>query len=61
MAKIKNVLVEIQDRLVSGQNPADIAKVLGVPLHWVTEAEMDMDIVPYPLIDYSGDYSGDGQ
>lgn len=54
MAKIKDVLIEIQDRLVSGEAPAKIAEAIGVPLHWVTEAEMDMDVVPYPLIQFEG-------
>ena len=48
MGKIQNVLLEIEDRLANGQKPSEIAKTLGVPLHWVTETEMDMEWTGYP-------------
>jgi hypothetical protein len=54
MAKIQNILIEIQDRLVSGEAPNKIAEQMGVPLHWITETEMDMDVPPYPVIQYEG-------
>lgn len=43
MAKIKQILLEVEDRLASGEKPEHIAEKLHIPLHWVTEAEMDMD------------------
>lgn len=49
MAKMKQVLMEIEERLARGQKPAEIANVLGVPLHWVTETEMDMEWTGYPV------------
>lgn len=43
MSKIKQIVVEIQERLESGIEPKKIAEDLCVPLSWVTEAEMDME------------------
>lgn len=43
MSKIKQVVTEIHERLELGETPAKIATDLGVPISWVTEAEMDME------------------
>jgi DNA-directed RNA polymerase specialized sigma subunit len=49
MAKIEKVLKEIEKRLSRGQSPTEVAKALGIPLHWVTETEMDMEWTGYPV------------
>ncbi len=49
MGKIKNIFIEIDQMLADGLDPKEIAKMLGVPLQWVTEQEMDMDWTDYPV------------
>lgn len=49
MAQLKHVLKEIEKRLSRGDRPEKIAKELGVPVHWVTETEMDMEWTGFPI------------
>lgn len=55
MARIKDILIEIERRLASGQTPQEVAKTLNIPLHWVTEAEMDMEWTGFPAGELDGD------
>lgn len=48
MAKLKQILKEIEKRLSQGDSPSKISKELGIPLHWVTETEMDMEWSGFP-------------
>jgi hypothetical protein len=43
MGKIKDILIDIQERLEAGENPVQIARALAVPLDWVLGAETEMD------------------
>lgn len=56
MAKIKNVVADIEKRLAAGQTPEHIAKTLNIPLNWVTEVEMDMDYSEYTRVCEDPDY-----
>lgn len=42
MSKIGEVLIDIEERIVRGENVQDIAKELNVPLHWVQHTENEM-------------------
>lgn len=35
MSKMGDMMIDIEERLVDGQDPATVAKKLGVPLDWV--------------------------
>ena len=42
MSRMSELSIEIQERLAEGQTPADVARALDIPTHWVTEiAEED--------------------
>lgn len=56
MSKMKDIVIEIEERLVSGEKPEHIAKLLNVPLNWITEVEMDMDYSEYSRIYEDPDY-----
>lgn len=56
MSKMKQIVIEIEERLVSGQSPEQIAKLLNVPLNWITEVEMDMDYSEYTRVCEDPDY-----
>lgn len=55
MAKMKDILIEIETRLARGQTPQEVARVLNIPLHWVTEAEMDMEWTGFPVGELDGE------
>lgn len=52
MSKMSDISIEIQDRLVSGQEPKIIAMVMEVPIVWVYAEVDSMDSVE-PEIDYT--------
>lgn len=39
MSKIGDVLIDIEERLMADEEPADIARALNVPLQWVLDQE----------------------
>jgi hypothetical protein len=55
MSRIGDILVEIEDRLAGGQTPQEVAKTLNIPLHWVTETEMDMEWTGFPACEFNGE------
>ena len=55
MVKIKDILIEIERRLAYGQTPQEVAKTLNIPLHWVTETEMDMEWTGFPASEFNGE------
>lgn len=56
MTKLKEVVIDIEERLVSGQSPEQISKTIGVPVNWVSEVEMDMDYSEYVRVCEDPDY-----
>jgi hypothetical protein len=37
MSRMSEIALEIRERTVARQTPAEIAKALGIPQHWVVE------------------------
>ena len=53
MSKMSDLQIEIQERLMAGQDPEYISKWLEIPLSWVTDAldsmmESDEPDMSYP-------------
>ena len=53
---MKQIVIEIEERLVSGEKPEQISKKLNVPVNWITEVEMDMDYSEYTRVCEDPDY-----
>lgn len=53
--KFPKVLTEIDKRLTRGESKHKIATDLKIPLHWITESEMDMDWSPNFNLDKSNE------
>lgn len=47
MSRMSELSLEIQERLSVGQSPAEVAKALNVPSHWVTEIRDENDYQDY--------------
>lgn len=43
MAKMSDLMIDIEERLRDNENPGDIARVLGVPYQWVKDIQYAMD------------------
>ena len=56
MSKMKSIVIDIEERLSSGESPEQISKILGIPVNWVTEVEMDMDYSEYNRVCEDPDY-----
>jgi uncharacterized metal-binding protein len=37
MSRVSDILIDIQDHLDTGRSDADIAKIVGCPVSWVTQ------------------------
>lgn len=44
MSKMSDISVEVQNRLVSGQNPQFISKHMEIPLDWVLSEEANLTL-----------------
>ena len=42
MGRMSDLMIEIEERLASGQALAAIAQALGIPLEWVAQVENEM-------------------
>ena len=46
MAKMSELMIDIEERLRNNETPGSIAWVLGVPYEWVKQIQYAMDFVP---------------
>ena len=53
MSKMSDLNIEIQDQLVSGTNPVQVAERLKIPLEWVTATLEYMNESDEPDLSYS--------
>jgi len=51
MSKMSDISIEIQDRLIDGQEPRIIAKVMEIPIQWVYAEVESMELIE-PDIEY---------
>lgn len=56
MSKLKSLVIEIQDAIVSGLSYETIARQFDVPVHWVIEAADMMDEPSEPSDSMDGDF-----